>query len=332
MTAFARRLAGHVTRGFVMIWVVTTFTFFVIVNMPGDPAKAMYEELILQGVSPESAAAQAESVNRIRPTGSAWDQYLDYMGSLLKLDLGKSLGNQTPVSDLLLNDIKWTFLPFMVGIVLSFILGIGLGIYAAVKRSGKLGDFLALSGAVIHGIPVFIIALIFGSTLLTVLPGWELGTVSIEYEPGFNGQYIGSLAQHALLPILTYIFVSYGGWLLAMRSSVVTTLGDDFILAAELRGMKRMTVYRYIGRNAILPLFTVFALSIATIFGGSVFIESVFNYSGLGLRLLQAQANRDVAVMAGALLLVTVAVIVMNILADIFYSFIDPRIRRGGEA
>jgi peptide/nickel transport system permease protein len=113
-----------------------------------------------------------------------------------------------------------------------------------------------------------------------------------------------------------------------MKSSVVSVLGDDFILAAELRGLPERTRLRYISRNAILPLFTVFALSIGYLLGGSVLVEDVFDYPGLGNVLLQAIGNRDYPLMTGAFLIITVAILLANIAADLLYTVIDPRVRR----
>jgi len=207
-----------------------------------------------------------------------------------------------------------------------------MGVYAAIKRSGKLGDFLAVSGSLLHGVPQYVLALLMSAifaTLIPILP--QGGTADILYEPGFNAAYIGSLIEHATLPVITYALASYGGWILAMKSSVVTVLGDDFILAAELRGMKRSIIFRYVARNAILPLFTILALSLGLLFGGAIFIEKIFNYPGLGWLLIESVTNRDYALMGGAFLLVTVAIIVANILADLFYTVIDPRVRSGEE-
>ncbi|MGO1974692.1 MAG: ABC transporter permease [Propionibacteriaceae bacterium] len=333
MIPVLRRLAVHLGRALLMIWVVTTLTFIIISVMPGDPVAAEYERLLSQGVTPESAAAQTATLARFQPTGSILEQYLQYMGSLLRFDLGQSIGNRVEVSTMLASATKWTVVPVLIGTVLSFGLGVGMGLYAAVKRSGRIGDVLAITGSLVNGIPPFIIALLLGSVFATVIPILpRSGAVDIAVDPGFTGEYLGSLAAHAVLPIATYLLTAYGGWILAMRSSVVTVLGDDFILAAELRGMKKLTVFRYIARNAILPLFTIFALSMASLFGGSVFIERVFNYPGLGMLLLDSIAGRDISVMAGALLLITVAIIIANIVADLLYSAIDPRVRRGGGA
>ncbi|MEV0196199.1 ABC transporter permease [Nonomuraea sp. NPDC050691] len=334
MTVIARRLAGHLARGLVMILVVATISFFIVNNIPGDPMAARYEKLIEGGMSPEAAAQAVKVLYGFQPTGTLWQQYTDYMGGLLHLDLGVSVSRPgTPVLDVLGEAAKWTVLPVLVGTLLSFLVGVMLGVFAAIKRKSKLGDALAISGSLLHGIPQYVLAMllvVIFATLIPILPAD--GPVDILFEPGFNAGYIGSLVEHAVLPVVTYALSAYGGWVLAMKSSVVTVLGDDFILAAELRGMKRSIVFRYIARNAILPLFTILALSLGLLLGGAVFIEKIFNYPGLGLMLINGVNDRDYALMSGAFLLITSAVIVANIVADLFYSTIDPRVRSGEEA
>lgn len=315
-----------------MIWVVLTFTFVIVSIMPGDPIKAEYETLLMQGLSPEQAAAQTAVLYRFRPTGSVFEQYVEYLGSLLRFDLGQSLMTRVDVSTVLLDATKWTVIPVLIGTVLSFVFGVTMGVYAAIRRSGRLGDTLTVSGSLLRGLPDFVLALLLAAifaTLIPILP--RAGAVDITETPGLNLGYLSSLAEHAVLPVATYVLSSYGGWILAMKSSVVTVLGDDFILAAELRGMRRTVVFRYIARNAILPLFTIFALSIAALFSGAIFVERIFNYPGLGMLLITSVGRRDITVMTGAFLLITAAVIVANIFADLFYTVIDPRVRRAGE-
>jgi peptide/nickel transport system permease protein len=119
-----------------------------------------------------------------------------------------------------------------------------------------------------------------------------------------------------------------GAWILTTKSSVISVLGDDFILAAELRGIRPLTVARYILRNAMLPLFTILTLALGLMFSGSVFIENVFNYPGLGQLMLNSLTNNDYPVLSGAFILIIVAVIAANFLADLAYPLIDPRVRR----
>ncbi|WP_214412289.1 ABC transporter permease [Sphaerisporangium fuscum] len=332
--AVTRRLAGHLARGLVMIWVVTTISFVIIRNIPGDPVLGQYETLIEKGMSPEQAERATAALYGFLPTGSLWEQYLDYLKSLAHLDLGQSLSTPgTEVVTLIGSAMKWTVLPVLGGTLLSFVLGVTLGVYAGIKRSGKLGDLLSISGSLLHGVPQYVIGLLvlaIFTTLWPILPPG--GPVDVEYVPGLNGGYLASLVQHATLPVLTYALASYGGWVLAMKSSVATVLGDDFILAAELRGLTRGLLFRYVARNAILPLFTILALSLGMLFGGAIFIERIFNYPGLGLLLVNSIGARDYALMGGTFLVTTVAIIVANIAADLFYAVIDPRVRTGGTA
>ncbi|GAA0424457.1 peptide ABC transporter permease [Acrocarpospora corrugata] len=329
-----RRLTGHLARGIAMIWVVTTISFVIIRNIPGDPVMGQYEKLIEQGMAPDQAERATAALYGFLPTGSLWDQYVGYLNGLIHLDLGQSLS--TPgagVATIIGSAAKWTILPVLGGTLLSFLLGVTMGVYAAIKRSGKLGDVLSISGSLLHGVPQYVIGLLVTAiftTLWPILPAG--GPVDIEYVPGFNAGYLVSLVQHATLPVLTYALASYGGWILAMKSSVATVLGDDFILAAELRGLKRGVLFRYIARNAILPLFTILALSLGMLFGGAIFIETIFNYPGLGLLLVNSIGARDYALMGGTFLVITVAVVAANIAADLMYAVIDPRVRSGGAA
>jgi peptide/nickel transport system permease protein len=148
------------------------------------------------------------------------------------------------------------------------------------------------------------------------------------YTPGWNAGYIGSLITHAVLPVIAYTLSLVGAWILTTKSSVISVLGDDFILAAELRGIRPLTVARYILRNAMLPLFTILTLALGLMFSGSVFIENVFNYPGLGQLMLNSLTNNDYPVLSGAFILIIVAVIAANFLADLAYPLIDPRVRR----
>ncbi|MCG5218515.1 ABC transporter permease [Streptosporangium sp. KLBMP 9127] len=334
MKQIARRLAGHLARGLAMILVVTTISFLIIRSIPGDPMAAKAQKLMEQGMSPEQADRAVAVLYGFLPSGGMWDQYVDYMTGLARLDLGQSLTVPgTGVSTVLLGAAQWTVLPVLAGTLLSFLLGVTMGVYAAIKRSGKLGDALAVSGSLLHGVPQYVLAMLLAAiftTLIPILPAG--GTADIMIEPGFNAPYIGSLIEHATLPVVTYALASYGGWILAMKSSVVTVLGDDFILAAELRGLKRSFIFRYVARNAILPLFTILALSIGLLFGGAIFIEKIFNYPGLGLLLIDSISGRDYALMGGAFLLITVAIIIANIAADLLYTVIDPRVRDGAES
>lgn len=331
MKQFAWRLAGHLTRGLVMIWVVVTFTFFLIRLMPGDPVQVQYERLIAQGMSPDQAEAATAVTYGFVPHGPVWRQYLDYLWGLLHLDMGVSVESQgVPVADRVFGAMPWTVVLVLSGILVSFLIGVVLGVVAAMRRSTMVGHGLSIAGSLLHGVPPFVIGIILAALFTRRWPIFPSGGQynGDEVAPGLYFDFLGDVAYHAALPAAAYALATYGGWLLAMRSSVASVLGDDFLLAAELRGLTKTTRFRYLTRNAILPLFTVLAISFGLVFGGSIFIERIFNYPGLGMLLYSSIGSRDYSMMSGAFLLITAAVIVANIIADLLYTVIDPRVRR----
>ena len=320
-----RRLVG----GAVMVIVVATFTFFVVRLMPGNPVEARYEELLLRGVPPDQARAQVEGMYGFMSDDPLLEQYPGYLWQLLQFDLGKSISYEgVPVSKLITTAAPYTVILVLSGLVVSFLIGVIAGAFAAVRRASRFGDLLTISGSLLHGVPQFVIALFLAYLFTTV---WTIFPYGAPYDatiaPGFSVDFIRSLVTHAILPVAAYALSAYGGWMLTMKSSVVSVLGDDFVLAAELRGLTLGLRIRYIARNAMLPLFTIFALSVGFMFGGSVFIEDVFDYPGLGKLLLDSIEVQDYPLMSGAFVLITAAVIVANIFADLFYTVIDPRVR-----
>ena len=329
MAKFLARMGQRVVGGMVMVLVVATFTFFLVHLIPGNPVVAQEAKFISQGMTFQQARAQVEAMYGFIPHDSLGQQYLQYLGQILRFHLGRSISyGGIPVSHLILQAMPWTVIMVLSGLVISFIIGVLAGVVAATYRSSSMGTSVTVFSSVLHGIPQFVVALalafLFG-TLWHILP--ISSPYSIETHVGLNAPFLGSVARHAILPVAAYAISGYGGWALTMKSSVISVLGDDFILASELRGMKPRIRIGYIARNAILPLFTILTLSIGFMFGGSVFIEEIFNYPGLGHLLLSSVGALDYPLMEGAFLLITAAVILSNIVADFLYTFIDPRIR-----
>lgn len=322
-----RKLAG----GLIMVWVVSTFTFFLVRLMPGDPAAAQVETLIQQGYSEEQAKAMAGSMYGFVPTDPLPIQYKDYVWRLLHLDLGSSTfySPGTSISHLIWSALPWTMALVTAAIMVTFIIGVVAGVIAAVQRNSWVGTAITFTGSVLHGIPAFVTGLVL-VLFFYIRLHWidTLGPYDVEQvNPGVNLPYFGNLALHALLPVAAFAISGFGFWALAMKASVVTTLGDDFMLAAELRGIRTATRYRYIARNAFLPLFTYLALSIGFMFSGSVFIERIYAYPGVGKMLVDAVGQHDFPLMDACFVIITTAVIASNIVADLMYTFIDPRIR-----
>ncbi len=327
---YLKFLAKKLLGGLAMVYVVVTFTFFLIRLMPGNPVLARLTSLLQSGVPYQAAKQQVAAMYGFMPHGPLIVQYFDYLGQLLHLNLGLSIAYAgVSVTHILMSAAPWTIFMVLLGLFFSFILGVAAGVVAAVWRNSIIGQSSTFLATLLHGIPQFMLALAF---LYLFTTEWRLFPFGAPYDaaihPGFSPAFVGSVAYHAILPILAYAISGYGGWTLAMKSSVISVLGDEYILAAELRGLTRGIRIRYVARNAFLPLFTSLTLSLGFMFGGAIVIETIFDYPGLGYLLNNSIGAQDYPVMQGAFLIITAAVIVSNILADLLYSLIDPRIRR----
>ena len=147
--------------------------------------------------------------------------------------------------------------------------------------------------------------------------------------PGFTPAFVGDALQHAVLPAVTILVTSLGGWILGMRNAMINTLGDDYVTFAEANGLRGRTVaIRYAARNAILPNLTGFGLALGGVVGGSILVEQVFGYPGIGYLLFNAVIGQDYPLMQALFLMITVSVLVANFLVDILYGVLDPRTRR----
>jgi peptide/nickel transport system permease protein len=159
------------------------------------------------------------------------------------------------------------------------------------------------------------------------------GSFSSGIRPALTLEFLGDILWHASLPVTTYILTTVGGWMLTMKSSTTATLDEDYVTVARARGLgDRRIMSAYVGRNAVIPLVTQFAISVGFVVGGSILIETLFVYQGVGWILNSAIAQRDYTVMQGIFLVITVSVITANLLADLLYGRIDPRVRIQGDS
>lgn len=320
-----------------IVWVVVTVTFFLIRALPGNPIEIFVMTLMDAGMSEEEARTTAASLMRIDLDAPLSAQYVDYMGNLLKGDLGDSyvLSRGKAVNEIVFQRLPWTMFSVGTSLLISFVLGMFLGMLAAYKRNSWIDHLLTNLGAAINSIPNTLVALI-----LVLLLGvtWKLvplnlmrGSLSPGVEPGFTLEFLLDLFKHYAVPGTVYVLSTLGGWMLAMRSSTSSTLGEDYVTVARARGLSDMRIITaYVGRNASLPLVTGLAISLGFVVGGSILIEKIFVYQGVGLLLSQAIAKRDYPIMQGILLVTTITVILSTALADMLYGWLDPRIRIAG--
>lgn len=327
-----RHLLRRIVFYLIAAWASLTLNFFLPRLAPGNPAQTLLARMEKQGghISPATLSA-LQAMFGVNTSDPLWVQYFKYLNQLLHGNLGISvIYYPVQVTQIIGQDILWTLGLVGVSVIFSFMLGCFIGIVIAWKRGSALDTTLAPLMTFVSAIPYFWMALlilyIFGFTL-----GWfplSGGYDELNVDPGFTLDYIASVIQHAILPALTIIIASLAGWMLTMRNSMITTLSEDYVLMARAKGLSSWYImFAYAARNAILPNITNFALSIGFIVGGQLLTEMVFSYPGIGLALLNAVDGQDYALVQAIFLLVTLAVLGANFLADLLYSFLDPRVR-----
>jgi peptide/nickel transport system permease protein len=327
-----RRGAGYLARklGFYLVaaWAAITLNFFLPRLIPGNPVEIILAHQAHFGVVPPGEAAALTKLLGLG-TGTIFAKYWQYLDSLAHLRMGLSVYEfPVPVSTVIRQSILWTVILVGTATVISFAVGIALGVLAGWKRGTWL-DNVVPATTFLTAMPYFWLALLLVYLFTQVLPVFPS---SGGYNPldnvGFNGPFIASAAQHSVLPALTIVVSSIGGWLLGMRNMMVSTLSDDYVIAAEAKGLRpRRVMIGYVARNAVLPSVSGFAISLGFVVSGSIVMEQVFNYPGIGNVLFQAVSNDDYPLMQGIFLVITLTVLGANLLVDLLYGFIDPRTR-----
>lgn len=311
------------------IYASITLTFILVRLMPGNPVDILIQQYLMLGYSYEEAASAVAAILPFLPTDPIHKQYIDYIIGIFRGELGKSIILGIPVTRLLAYAIPWTVFVTGTALIISFTVGVILGMFMAYWRGSIFDRALSFIASVLGSFPSYAIGVLLAITLgvrLKLFP--FIGAYSPEVNPGFNLAFLADVIYHAILPILSYVVVTFGGWMLTMKSSTTSVLGEYYVRAAEARGLpERRIVLTYVGRNAILPLFTRLTISIGYIFGGSVFIETIYSYPGMGRYLVDAITTRDHILMTGIFLVITFAVVFANFIADLVYSKIDPRAR-----
>lgn len=334
-----RFLIRSLIRTAAMLWLVASVTFVAIRALPGNPVDAWVQDMQGTGMTADQARAQASRLLNIDVNESMWHQYVDFMNNLVHGDLGKSviLSPGTPVTDMLGERLLWTLFSVGFALIIGFFIGLYLGSVAAYRRGSWIDRLISNTGALMDSIPAVLLAI-----MVTFYVGvaWELvpiqslrGAHSPDVQPGLTIDFITSALAHVILPASVYVLTSVGGWALLMRSSAITVLQDDYVTQARARGLSERTIrVSYVQRNARLPLVTGFAISMGFVISGSVLVEKVFVYPGVGQLLADALARRDYTVMQGVVIATTVTVLLATAIADALYGWLDPRTREEGEA
>lgn len=329
-------LLRRLVKALFTVWFVTTITFFIIRAMPGSAIDVLIQNLTTQGYSPDEARNQAAALVGINFDEPAYLQYFDYMGKVLHGDFGKSYKSRgLNVSDEIIQVLPWTLFSVGLSLVVSFTLGIALGTIIAYKRDTWIDHLISNIAATLDAISQYLIGLVvflFLGVIWKLVPIGEMrGALSPGMQPGFTPEFFLDVLTHVRVLVLTYVLSTVGGWILIMKSSTISTLGEDYVTVAKARGLSDYRILTaYVGRNATLPLFTRLAINIGFAVGGALLIEQVFTYRGIGYMLSTAITNRDYPEMQGIFIVITVAVVVANLIADSLYGWLDPRVRVTG--
>jgi len=310
-------------RGFfalVTVFVALTINFFLFRVLPGT---AVTDLSRVPHATPQLRHALNVEFGLDKPK---WQQYLIYLKNLLHGNMGVSFTYQQPVSHLLLQDLKNTIPMVTVGTLAAIVVGVITGVLSAWRR-GSVPDHVSTNAAIFfYAFPTqwlgLMLLIIFAGTLPA---GGMQNPFVFGTEPFF--QHLADIGQHMILPAATLMLTAYGSYTLIVRSSMLETMGEDYVLTARAKGLPpRRIIRRHAFRNAMLPLLTLVALDLGFIVGGAVLIEVIFSWPGIGLAMYEAIGQRDYPMLQGGFLILTVAVIFVNFVADLLYFRLDPRI------
>ena len=312
-----------IKRGFfalVTIYVAITINFFLFRVLPGN---AITDLSRVPHAAPALRHALLVEFGLDKPK---WEQYVIYLKNLAHGNMGISFANQQPVSHQLIADLKVTIPMVTVGTVAAIILGVLTGVLSAWRR-GSPPDHVSTNLAIFaYAFPTQWLGLMLLILFAGVLPAGGMSDPFLFTSEPF-WQHLGDIGTHMILPAATLMLTAYGSYTLVVRSSMLETLGEDYILTARAKGLPvRRIVWRHAVRNAMLPMVTLIALELGFIVGGALLVEVIFSWPGIGLAMYTAIGQRDYPMLQGGFLILTVSVILLNFLADLLYFRLDPRI------
>jgi peptide/nickel transport system permease protein len=312
------------------VWLGITIMFIIPRLAPGDPIASMMARM----------SAQAGQVEQSAELISAWQerfglndpllvQYGRYMLNSVRFNLGYSMSYfPTEVEELIARAIPWTIGLLTIATLISFILGIAIGALLGWRSTPHLVRLLLPLSLSFTSIPAFMLGILL---IYFFAFGWPVfpfgGAYTRGIDPEFNLAFIGSVLHHGVLPAFAIVLTSMGYWALGMRAMMITNAGEDYMILARAKGLSASRIFWMYGvRNAILPQITALALSIGSIAGGSIIVEYIFTYPGMGYLLYQGIINNDYPLIQGIVFVLIVSVSVAVFIIDLIYPLVDPRI------
>jgi peptide/nickel transport system permease protein len=316
----ARYLLGRLLVAIGLVYAVVTLIFLFLHLVPGDPA----ELLLSGGGSAPSAASVAALRHELGLDKPLPAQYVDYLNRLVHFDLGRSFQNRRPVAADIAQRLPRTLELIVAAAVLALLAGIPLGVLAARNRGGPLDAVVSLLVSSGISVPVFVVG-----TILVLVFALDLNL----FPAGGYTAFTENPAKHVSQLVLPAISIAFGltAVLARMaRSAVLEVLGQDWVRTARAKGLSPARVLsRHVLRNSLSPVVTVLGLQLGALLGGTVLVEFVFNWPGLSSLLVQAAAQRDYPLVQGIVLVISVLFVALNLIVDLAYSVLDPRVRYG---
>ncbi|MEI8332977.1 MAG: ABC transporter permease [Chloroflexota bacterium] len=315
----ARKLAGVAATLFAVI----TFNFLLFRILPGDPIRLLARA---GNLSPEAIdrLRQAFGLDQSLPV-----QYVLYLRNLATGELGTSLTYRRPVVQILAERMENTLILLAAATVIVVVLGVLFGVIAAARRGTRLDSGTVLTSLIFWSLPTFWVGLIFVFLLGVYFPAFPISgmtTPGATYATPFDAFW--DVGRHLVLPTLTLALVDVGQFILITRSSLVDVLTEDYMLTAKAKGLsRRRVIWRHGVPNAMLPIVTATALYVSLIVGGTIQVETVFSYPGMGRLMYDAVLRRDYPVLEASFLLFAIVVIFANFASDLLYRVLDPRVR-----
>ncbi|WP_416325486.1 ABC transporter permease [[Eubacterium] hominis] len=310
-----------------VIFVSSVLIFSVVQAMPGDPVTAYL------GSGAKVTAEQREALREeLGLNASAPEQYVRWVGRFVTGDLGQSLKLKQPVATVI-GDYVWnTFYLNAISLIIALLVAIPVGIKQAVKKGGAFDNGMSVFSLLGISVPTFFFALVLIFFVALNIPGFPISgmrdaTLSAF---GYNNffQEIADIAVHSILPVIVLAFSTFATFVRYVRNSMIEVINQDYIRTARSKGLKeKVVIYKHAFRNALIPLVTLLGLYIPSLFSGAIILESVFIWPGLGKILIDAINARDNSLVMACLMFSAILMVIGNLLADIFYSLVDPRIK-----
>ena len=307
---------------------ILTVTFFMIHLAPGDPLDMYVQPERRHQMDPETLELLRHKYGLDQPVPI---QYVKWVNNVLHGDLGESFGSRRPVRTMLAEAIPYTLQLTVLALILDALIGIALGIIAAVKQYSGLDKTVTVGSLIIYAIPGFWLALML-VLLFSVKLGWfpTSQTRSMDYDLLSPGAQILDRVWHIILPLFVMGIASAASTARYMRSKLLEVLSEEFVVAARARGFsERVVIVKHALRNALVPVITVYGLSLPFLLGGATMIETIFAWPGMGRMTVGAVGGKDYPVIMATTMIAATLTVLGNLLADIMYAVVDPRVSFG---